>query len=669
MLKKRLLALLLTATLLPAVLVQAGRSHGSDVSSSGYAAEFRNNQQPVSEDILEKAGLYADAPTFVPAIEASTAPEEANGINAIAGAIVNRLNGNKNELTITVEGPNRTYTETFLIDNNSAGTYKVGEYEVYVDTKGNTQIIACYIVSYNQPLPMYDSDDSYEISAGADRTAILIQRRGLPSPGGIYGWARASFADYYHSIFKNVDWSDIDRLEDDSSLAGRESVTTTQHSRVVPYRRPEQTDLGQDSFGAMDIVSVLNAASSNSFIFIDDIPWEDSHNVEFVENGSIVTLNDSWISLRLNGEYERFISGASIYSSPFLKYTFACFTVIGDGKVIEDMCANRFNGGWVYIDVDVSGVDVLVLLASMSIDNSGEGDWDDTVDFMASWDGPSLRKATGPTLTVPTNFRATGTTNESITVAWNSVTNASGYDIEYRNLSTNVVGILTAQGSSATIPRLTPGTGYEIRVRSKSATAIGDWSTPISVWTALPAPTGFRVVGSTPTSITVDWASATGAAGYDIEFRDLSTNTAVFRSTVAATYTELGLTPGTRYEVRVRAKNTNVIGNWSDSLFISTDIIISQSFSGAGEYLTIPIVISNVRRLSDAEYVISFSPADFEVHEISPEPLAGLNVTQSDGRITFTSSSSGSWNGILSTVTLKSRSAGNLSVTASVNSR
>ena len=66
-------------------------------------------------------------------------------------AKVEKLNGSKNLLTIAV-------TETFplkapttveisvLIDNNAAGYYDLGEYKVYVDTKGNTQIRDCHIV-------------------------------------------------------------------------------------------------------------------------------------------------------------------------------------------------------------------------------------------------------------------------------------------------------------------------------------------------------------------------------------------------------------------------------------------------------------------------------------------------------------------------------------------
>jgi len=59
--------------------------------------------------------------------------------------------GNKNNLTITVtelrsDFKIKTVSETFSINNNAAGTYNVGNYKVYVDTKGNDQIRACYIV-------------------------------------------------------------------------------------------------------------------------------------------------------------------------------------------------------------------------------------------------------------------------------------------------------------------------------------------------------------------------------------------------------------------------------------------------------------------------------------------------------------------------------------------
>lgn len=72
-------------------------------------------------------------------------------VNPVPEASIKKLNGNQNELTITVneiysDGGIEIITVTILINNNAAGIYDVGDYKVYVDTKGNTQVRECYIV-------------------------------------------------------------------------------------------------------------------------------------------------------------------------------------------------------------------------------------------------------------------------------------------------------------------------------------------------------------------------------------------------------------------------------------------------------------------------------------------------------------------------------------------
>ncbi|MEV1333485.1 M20/M25/M40 family metallo-hydrolase [Micromonospora costi] len=71
--------------------------------------------------------------------------------DAQPSAVVKKLKGSKNALTITVkqthvDGSESPVTATFTIDNNAAGTYTVGDYKVYVDTKGNTQVRSIRIV-------------------------------------------------------------------------------------------------------------------------------------------------------------------------------------------------------------------------------------------------------------------------------------------------------------------------------------------------------------------------------------------------------------------------------------------------------------------------------------------------------------------------------------------
>ena len=73
-------------------------------------------------------------------------PYQLNVFSAVPSAFVTQLNGNTNDLTITV---NKVFTNgtveqhariKFSIRNNAEGTYAVGDYNIFVDTKGNTQI-------------------------------------------------------------------------------------------------------------------------------------------------------------------------------------------------------------------------------------------------------------------------------------------------------------------------------------------------------------------------------------------------------------------------------------------------------------------------------------------------------------------------------------------------
>jgi len=90
--------------------------------------------------VFDANGRYMDSNTL-----------SVNVISAILSASVEKLNGSKNNLTITVtetyfDNTTNVIKQTFSIDSNSAGTYQVGVYKVYVDTKGNTQIKDCHIV-------------------------------------------------------------------------------------------------------------------------------------------------------------------------------------------------------------------------------------------------------------------------------------------------------------------------------------------------------------------------------------------------------------------------------------------------------------------------------------------------------------------------------------------
>ena len=129
--------------------VKAAEAAATDLSMKVSEETYEYAKLVLAElKAFKAAGM---AGNFTPSI--SALPNYANLLldSVIPSAAVEKVNGNKNILTVTVtevyaDGSKKYFTETLSINNNAAGQYNVGEYCVYVDTKGNDQIRACYIV-------------------------------------------------------------------------------------------------------------------------------------------------------------------------------------------------------------------------------------------------------------------------------------------------------------------------------------------------------------------------------------------------------------------------------------------------------------------------------------------------------------------------------------------
>jgi hypothetical protein len=122
---------------------------------TGTQTNDRDSMYPYQGVLGGFVGLSSESPEAATTVKLYTYDIEPYNVPLLidvnANAVVNKLNGNKNSLTVTVieeydDGEIIVYEETFSINNNAADTYQVGSYKVYVDTKGNNQIRACYIV-------------------------------------------------------------------------------------------------------------------------------------------------------------------------------------------------------------------------------------------------------------------------------------------------------------------------------------------------------------------------------------------------------------------------------------------------------------------------------------------------------------------------------------------
>lgn len=103
----------------------------------------------------------------------------------------------------------------------------------------------------------------------------------------------------------------------------------------------------------------------------------------------------------------------------------------------------------------------------------------------------------------PTNVKATSTTN-SVTVSWNSVSGAIGYEIVFGGTTYSVTG------TSKTFTGLSSNTSYTYKVCAKNAGGKGSYSSSASIRTlvAKPSVPGSINATSTYNSVTISWGQS-----------------------------------------------------------------------------------------------------------------------------------------------------------------
>ncbi len=170
----------------------------------------------------------------------------------------------------------------------------------------------------------------------------------------------------------------------------------------------------------------------------------------------------------------------------------------------------------------------------------------------------TIRTPAGPPA-VPTNIRASATT-DTVTISWNSVSGATGYDIMLGGT------IYSATGTSRVIGDLTPNTSYNYRVRSKNANGKSAYSDAATVRTLLAPPNTPQNVSasSTLTCVTIRWDPVRDADSYEVLLGSKS------YPVTGNSITINNLTANTTYTYQVRAKNTAGTSAYSRPGTIST---------------------------------------------------------------------------------------------------
>ena len=163
---------------------------------------------------------------------------------------------------------------------------------------------------------------------------------------------------------------------------------------------------------------------------------------------------------------------------------------------------------------------------------------------------------------IPTNFKATSSSYNSINITWSRVTGANGYEV-YRSTSSAGTYSLITRTTAANYNNigLTTNSNYYYKTRSYrmvgNARVYSGYSTTISAKPVPATPTNVKSTRINSKSIKLIWNGVTGANGYEVYRATSSTGTYGFLTRPSyLSYTNVGLITGRTYYYKIRSYRT-----------------------------------------------------------------------------------------------------------------
>jgi len=190
---------------------------------------------------------------------------------------------------------------------------------------------------------------------------------------------------------------------------------------------------------------------------------------------------------------------------------------------------------------------------------------------------------------VPTGISTVATSSSSITVSWDAVDNADGYNV-YRSSSASDTYTLIGTPSTAsyTDTGLSGSTTYYYKISANNSAGESSQSIVVSATTFVPipdTPTDVNATATSTSSITVSWAAVSGATEYYVYRSSSATGTYTRVGTSStASYTNTGLSGSTTYYYKVSAYNNS--GESFHSLMVSATTMLDTPTGVSAEAIS-----------------------------------------------------------------------------------
>ncbi len=159
-------------------------------------------------------------------------------------------------------------------------------------------------------------------------------------------------------------------------------------------------------------------------------------------------------------------------------------------------------------------------------------------------------------LAAPTSLKTVARDDDELTLAWDSVAGADGYEVYQYSSSGEWILAEKTQASHAEIEDLLSASTYKFKVRAVQGTKTGEFSKVFTTATSPSDVDELRASSKTKNSITLSWNKVSRADKYQVYRYNQSTGSwKRLITTTKTSYKVTGLSSGTYYKFKVRAIN------------------------------------------------------------------------------------------------------------------